>query len=162
MKSELALIGFELEGEDWRAVGAKKTREQIEYVKSFECNLYHKKELDWEQFDDPSESNTLFQAIEKDRAIRIDKKTFMANRPLFAVITIIDGKAARLEFYEGHDALELACDIRSKELADKELEPFMAKDGLAYNPVEFLHSVLGIPQGFSMPILDESHKKDKK
>jgi hypothetical protein len=158
--TELVLIGFERTDNDWEVVNAQKAREQIDYVKSFECALTHKEEpLTWDVFDDPKEGRALFQAIEADRKVRVDKRQFMVDRPPYAAVTIMDGRVVRLEYYEGHDALELTHDIRSKELVGKKLPPFMRRDGAAYDPVAFLEDAFGIPRDVSEQILKEFHKK---
>ena len=83
----------------------------------------------------------------------------MADRPSFCVVTPMDGKAVRLEFYEGHDALSLVYDLRSKELQGKDFPNFMDHDPQAYDPVKFVKDAFGIPENLSKPILDELHKK---
>jgi hypothetical protein len=113
----------------------------------------------WDDVDNPNEPRTLFQSILKDREMRVDKKTLMADRPSFCVITAADGKAIRLEFYEGHDALSLIYDIRSKELQGKRLPNFMDEDPQAYDPARFLRENFGIPEELSKPILDKVHEK---
>ncbi|CCQ92869.1 hypothetical protein CULT_1110006 [[Clostridium] ultunense Esp] len=114
-----------------------------------------------ELFYDPEEPRTLFQSILKDRKIRVDKGQFMADRPSFAVITAKNGKAVRLEYYEGHDSLELVYDIRSQEFYNKELPPFMEKDEYGYDPSAFLEELFGIPKDISKPILEILHKMDE-
>lgn len=93
--------------------------------------------------------------------MRVDKGQLMADRPCFAVITAKNGKAVRLEFYEGHDSLELVYDIRSPEFYNKELQPYMEKDEYAYDPSAFLEELFGIPKDISKPILEILHKMDE-
>lgn len=69
----------------------------------------------------------MFQSIRRDRELRVDKETLMADRPGFALITAMDNKAVRLEYYEGHDALSLVYDVKAKELQGKKLPNFMIK-----------------------------------
>lgn len=158
MKTEILFIG--VDGE--QTVNSHETLKQIEKVKSLECFLEHKGEkLTWNDFDNPEEPRTLFQSIRRDRGLRIDKKTFMADRPSFAVITAMDNKAVRLEYYEGHDALSLVYDVKSKELQGKELSNFLDEDPQAYDPAKFLREAFGISEEFSKPLLDEAHDKDK-
>jgi len=157
MKTEILFIG--VDGE--QTVNSQETLKQIEKVKSLECLLANENEkLSWTDFDNPEEPRTLFQSIKGDREIRIDKKTFMADRPSFAVITVMDNKAVRLEYYEGHDALSLVYDVRAKELQGKDLPNFMDKDPQAYDPCEFLKEAFGIPEEISKPILDKAHEKE--
>lgn len=133
-KPKLFLIGIDERGE--KVVDSATTQGQIERVKRLECALVHRGErLRWEVFDDP---HTLFQAILKDREMRVDQKQFMADRPPFAVVTALGRRAVRLEYYEGHDALSLVYDLRAPELEGKELPPYLARDPYAYDPVEFL------------------------
>jgi len=68
-----------------------------------------------------------------------------------------DGKAVRLEYYEGHDALSLVYDIRAKELEGKELPKWLESDPYAYDPAAFLEAMLGLPKEVSKPILDITH-----
>lgn len=82
----------------------------------------------------------------------------MADRPDFCVITAMDNKAVRLEFYEGHDALELVYDLRAKELHGKDLPKFMENDPQAYDPAAFLKEAFGLPEEFTKPLLEELHK----
>lgn len=134
-----------------QVVDSTKTQKQIDRVKNLDCMLTHEdgQLLSWEYFDDETENRTLFQAILKDRELRVDKGVFMANRPLFAVVTAQQGAAVRLEYYEGHDELKLVYDIRSTELQHNELSPFLEKDYYAYNPSAFLRELFGIPEDIS-------------
>lgn len=118
---EKYFIGVDFE--EGVAVDSKTTQGQIDKVKKLNCKLVDEKGevLTWDVFDDPNESRTLFQAILKDRQMRIDNKTFMADRPNFAVITTEGNDAIRLEYYEGHDYLSKVYDIRSKELVGQQL-----------------------------------------
>ena len=142
-----------------QTVTSIETRKQIEVVKLLQCDLMHGDEqLSWDDFDNPEAERTLFQSIERDRKTRIDEKTFMADRPSFAVVTEHEGRAVRVEYYEGHDALSLVYDIRSKELEGKELPNFMESDPQAYDPVKFLKDIFGMPEGITRPIIDEIHK----
>lgn len=156
MDAQTLFVG--VDGE--KAVNSEETGRQIDQVKALMCALEHEGEkLTWQAFDNPDEPRTLFQSILRDRKLRIDEKTFMADRPSFAVVTAIDGKAVRLEYYEGHDALSLQYDLRSKELEGKDLPNYMDRDPQAYDPVAFLQETFGIPEGVSRPILDEAHKE---
>ena len=140
MKPEIYEIGFVND----TACGSETVQKQIDEVRKLDCtSLVNPEDInehvpDWNAFDNPNESRSLFQSILRDRKKRIDEKTFMADRPNFAVITAVDGKAVRLEYYEGHDALSLVYDIRSRELTGQKLPKFMESDPQAYDPVEYL------------------------
>ncbi len=156
MKAETLFIGMD----GGQAVDSKETLEQITAVEALECVLEHEGEkISWEGFDNPNEPRSLFQSILRDRKRRVDEHTMMADRPSFAVITAMDGKAVRLEYYEGHDALQLEFDLRSKELQGKKLLNFMAEDEQAYDPAKFLEEFFGIPESMSKTIIDEVHKE---
>lgn len=126
-----------------RAVTGDETRKQIDAVKALECALVDSEgnALTWEVFDDPNEERSLFQAIELDRRVRIDDHILMANRPAIAVITEAEGKAVRLEFYAGHDALSIQHDIRSAELQGVDLPVWLEVDPQAYDPAAFLEKL---------------------
>ncbi|MCQ4924892.1 hypothetical protein NE686_17455 [Tissierella carlieri] len=158
--NEIKLIGFV----DDTVCGSEETRNQIEELKKYQLNLIAEdgKRVEWDDIDNPEEPRTILQAIESDRAMRVDKKKFMANRPLFAVATTKDDEIVRLEFYEGHDKLEKVFDIRSKELLEKDLSDYLSEDENAYDPVEFLKSTFGIDETISKPILEKLHKDIEK
>ena len=82
----------------------------------------------------------------------------MADRPAFAVISVMGKRAVRLEYYEGHDALSLRYDVRSPELAGKDLPAFMGGDTDAYDPVAFLQKHFGLYPEITKPLLDELHR----
>lgn len=155
------IIGADEKGE--QVVGSAETQEQIDQVRQLECALAHKsgKPLTWEAFDNLEEPRTLFQSILRDRKRRVDENTLMADRPPFAVVTAHQCRAVRLEFYEGHDALELVFDIRCKELQEKDMPRYLEKDPQAYDPVAFLEESFGIPKELSKPILEHIHKAEK-
>jgi len=145
-----------------KVVASKETITQIEKVRALECTLETEtgEKITWDDLDDPNESRTLFQCILGDRKRRVDQKTFMADRPSFCVVTAMDGKAMRLEFYEGHDALSLVYDIRAKELKGKSLQNFMDHDPQAYDPAKFLKETFGMSEEITRPMLEELHKKE--
>lgn len=158
MKTKILFIG--VDGET--TVNSAETKKQIQEVESLDCVLEDEQEgriATWKDFDNPDEPRTLFQSILRDRKRRVDEHTIMADRPSFAVITVLDNKAVRLEYYEGHDSLSLVYDLRSKELQGKKLPNFMDADPQAYDPAKFLKNTFGIPEEFSKSILDEAHKK---
>ena len=141
---KILVIGGDEKGE-W-VVGSEETKKQVETVKKLECRLQKDgKLLTWDVFDDPNDPRTLFQFIIRDRELRVDKKMLMADRPPVAVVTVLDGKAVRLEYYEGHDALALVYDLRAPELAGKKLPAWLESDPYAYDPTAFLEATLWIP-----------------
>ena len=155
MKIDSLFIGFDGK----KVVDSQKTQKQIDRVKMLECILQSDSEkLTWDAFDNPEEPRTLFQAILNDRKRRVDNKTLMADRPNFCVVTAVAGRAVRLEYYEGHDALSKVYDVRSEELEDKSLPDYLTSDPNAYDPAAFLEKLLGIPKEISKPILDAIHK----
>ena len=160
-KETLQTLYVGINGE--KVVNSVETKKQINRVKKLKSMLTNEngQPLDWYTFDNPEEPRTLFQAILKDRKMRVDKGQLMADRPSFAVITAKNGKAVRLEYYEGHDSLELVYDIRSPEFYNKELQPYMEKDEYAYDPSAFLEELFGIPKDISKPILEILHKMDE-
>ncbi len=142
-----------------QVVDSIETAKQIEAVKKLSCSLQDDGNiLTWNDFDNPEETRTLFQSILGDRKMRVDEKTFMADRPAFCVITEHEGSAVRLEYYEGHDALSLVYDIRAKELEGKDLPKWMESDPQAYDPVKFLKEAFGMPEALTKPIIEEIHK----
>lgn len=157
MKTVTLLIGTD----GVHAADSATTLKQIQAVEALECALEHENEkISWEGFDNPDEPRSLFQSILRDRKRRIDEHTMMADRPSFAVVTATGGKVIRLEYYEGHDALRLEFDLRSKELQGKTLPNFIDEDPQAYNPAKFLEEFFGIPESVSKPILDETHREE--
>ncbi len=145
-----------------QTVDSKTTLEQIQAIELLECALEHEGErLTWKVLNDPGEPRTIFQSILRDRKQRVDEHTLMADRPSYAVVTAAGNKAVRLEYYEGHDALRLVYDLRSKELQGKKLPFFLTSDPQAYDPVKFLAEAFGIPEDVSKPVLDELHREAK-
>jgi len=159
MKTEILFIG--VDGE--KVVNSIETLAQIEKAKTFDLalELNEEEKIEWVHLDNPEEPRTLFQSILKDRELRVDKKTLMADRPSFCVLTLYNNKIVRLEYYEGHDALCLVYDVKARELQGKNIPNFMDEDPHAYDPSKFLEEAFGIPKEFSKPILDELHKKEE-
>lgn len=107
----------------------KATSQQIRFVRTLECCLeFDGEPLTWDFFDNPAEKRALFQSILRDRKMRMDIKYPMEYRPPFCVITAMDNRAVRLEYYEGRIILKLKFDIRAKELEGADLPPFMGED----------------------------------
>lgn len=140
----IQLIGVDDRGE--MVVGRAETEAQIARVRELECALADGEALTWDDFDNPAEPRTLFQAIARDRGRRIDQGTYMADRPPFAVVTVHGDRAVRLEYYEGHDALALVYDVRAPELQGKPLPRYLERDPHAYDPAAFLEEILGAPR----------------
>lgn len=141
-------------------VDSANTRKQIAEVEALECVMENEgRALTWKDLNDPAQPRTIFQSILRDRKRRVDEHTLMADRPAFAVVTAAGNKAVRLEFYEGHDALQLVFDLRSRELQGKKLPDFMDEDPHAYDPAKFLKDLMGIPEEVSKPILEAVHKE---
>ncbi|MCL0035884.1 hypothetical protein M1N44_02415 [Dehalococcoidia bacterium] len=150
------MTGFFFIGHDGeKVVNSAKTLEQIAEVKKLECAMEHEGEqIRWDMLDSPAEPigfpklgrRTLFQAIVSDRRLRVDQRTMMADRPPIAVVTAVAGKAVRMEFYAGHDALHLIYDLRTRELQGKPMPRWLTSDPQAYNPYRFLQSI-----GFPVP-----------
>lgn len=120
---------------NYTAADSKTTIKQIQEVKKYELCLHDKNgnPITWEQLDDPKNECTLFQTIINDRKLRIDQGIIMADRPNFCVATIDGNKIIRLEYYQGHDLLNLVYDIRAKEYYGKPMEKFYDKDHEKYH-----------------------------
>lgn len=144
-----------------QATDSKATLKQIAEVQALECALVDpetRESLTWQALNDETEIRTLFQSILADRTARIDNHVLMADRPAFCVVTAIDGRAVRLEYYEGHNEFSLVYDVRAAELAGKNIPPWMDHDPQAYDPAAFLEQALGIPWELSEPILKILHE----
>jgi hypothetical protein len=141
-----------------KVVDSKTTLEQIAEVENLECSLKHEGEqLSWKLFNNPDEPRTIFQFILGDRKWRVDENTLMADRPPVAVVTAMDNKAVRLEFYEGHDALTCSFDVRAEELQGKDMPLWMTSDPQAYDPIKFLKEAFGLPEDFTRPVMKSLH-----
>jgi hypothetical protein len=121
--------------EEYKTVGSKETIAQIEKIKNYKLDLIdnHGQAVKWNDLYDINNKNTILRAIILDRKIRVDKCQVMADRPNFCAVTIKDEVIKRIEYYEGHDGLELLYDIRAKELVDKNISKYMEKDTMSYN-----------------------------
>ena len=145
-----------------KVVSGAETEAQITAVCALECALQSPdgEPITWADVNDPKEPMSLFQYVLADRRRRVDKHTFMADRPAFAVLTAVGNRAVRLEYYEGHDALECTYDLRSPELQGKPLPRFMDVDPQAYDPAAFLADVFGIPPEVARPLVEGMHDPD--
>ena len=116
MKIKFETIGFE----NLEALRSEQTREQINKMRELEIVVVEPSNrgevVKWDDIDNPTEDRTLLRAIEQDRDVRVNQNTCMADRPNLCILTIIDEKIERIEFYEGHDALECTCDLKSLRL----------------------------------------------
>lgn len=130
-------------------------------MKKLECALESPEgePIPWEAFDNPDEPRTIFQFIVRDRKMRVDQKTLMADRPPIAIIHAVDNRVVRLEFYEGHDELTCSFDLRSKELQGKDLPLWMGADPCAYDPAKFLKEAFSYPEELTRPWLKALHEK---
>lgn len=143
------------------ACDSATTRRQIDALRNYVLDIRGPggEEIHWLDIDSPDEPRTFLRAIEGDRRIRIDEKTLMADRPPFAVITEEQGRITRIEYYEGHDALELMYDLRSPDLQGKLLQRFLDHHPQAYDPREYLAG-LGFPEEVLdevMPLIHDAH-----
>lgn len=163
-KKELKLVGI-IEGTTCSSIDTQKQIDDILKCKiDLVCNG---KKIAWEDFYDKTntEKRALFNAILEDRKMRVDKKTAMANRPLFAVCTLIDNICKRVEYYEGHDKLEKTYDFRSAELENEKLEDYLTEDEYAYDPINFLKQNGLIDkdnEDFTKNILEILHSSNEK
>lgn len=124
------------------ACGSDETQRQIDRLKTYALDLQHEGEpISWGELDNIEEPRTIMQAVLTDRRRRIDSQTIMADRPPFALATVAAGRIVRLEYYEGHDALACIFDLRSAELADKDLPKYLGSDPQAYDPMLYLAAV---------------------
>lgn len=165
-KIEIKIIGFkgDIKNIDLEVCNFKETRKQIEELKKYESLLVDPDDariITWNELDDKNQPRSLLQAISLDRKVRVDRKNFMADRPTFAVFTIVENKVVRMEFYEGHDELKLIYDVRSEKLFGKDLPVYLESDPQAYDPSKFLEDNFGISKQFSKPLLEELHKEKK-
>jgi len=118
-----------------------ETQEQINNLIQYEIDIYENEEkVLWSDVYDKTneKERVLFNSILADRKIRVDQKIPLADRPKFAICTIINDVCERIEFYEGHDRLEKTFDLRSKRLAKMNLEDFLTEDEYGYEPIKFL------------------------
>jgi len=154
----MALFYIGHDGE--KVVDSTETQRQIDAVKVLPCALVtpeNKEPMTWVDVDDPDEPRTLFQFILGDRRKRVDRHTLMADRPPFAVVTEHEGRAVRLEMYEGHDFLVATYDLRAPELVGKTLPMYMASDPQAYDPAEFMAEHFGVPKEWTREMQRATH-----
>ena len=159
MNATLLFIGHNGE----KVVDSVTTQTQIDALVSLPSAIAEEGELiPWSALNDPTEARTLLQFVLTDRRQRVDQGHLMANRPPIAVATVVDGTVVRLEFYEGHDALQKTFDLRSPDLQGKTLPDWMERDPQAYDPVAFLQEAFGLPPAFTRPLLNVAHQDPEK
>jgi hypothetical protein len=108
---------------------SSETMEQIDSVRALTCDLANDgTPLTWDFFDDPDDTTTLFRRILRDRFNRVDRGKQVEGRPGFCVVTAMDGRAVRLEYYGGRKLLSLLDDYRAGELQEADLPNFMEED----------------------------------
>ena len=119
-KKTLHFIGCDGE----QLVDSVATQQQVDKLKTLECVLETDdgEPLEWADFDNRDEPQTVFQFIQNDRRQRIDRQAAMTNPPPIGVATIVDGACIRFEFYEGYRTLKKTHDLRSTELHGVELK----------------------------------------
>lgn len=140
------------------AVNSATTIKQIKEIKKYDLDIFDidGNKITWSDLDN-EDDRSLFKNIYLDRQERIDNHTAMADRPPFVVCTVEENKIIRLEFYEGHDCLELVYDLRRKEDFGKDLKPYMTEDENAYNPIDFLGN-LGIDKNIAEKVISMVHE----
>lgn len=101
-------VGFVTTEDGHRACSGQETGLQIKALKGFEISI---PDLSWKDIYNPEEERTILRFIEEDRTVRY--KHLMADRPPTAVVWIKGTQIHRIEFYQGHDVLKKAHDVRS-------------------------------------------------
>ncbi len=90
--------------------------------------------LKWQDLFKCGDVFTPFGQILVDRIRRFGEGQYMANRPPFCAVGVVDGeKIVRIEMYDGHDALDLVLDLRSPALVGKDLPRSFSHDPFAYD-----------------------------
>jgi hypothetical protein len=111
------------DGEHYRAVGADTTRRQLADLREYDLAVRTSEgePVPWSAIDDADEPASICQHVIRDRERRVDDDTPMADRPPVAIFTIDEdaGEIVRVEYYYGHDRLDLAHDLR----ADPDTDP---------------------------------------
>lgn len=127
------VVGFEDLGEDgYHVLDSARTRTQVEAVVRLPSALADADgPVAWEA------CREMLEHVVRDRTMRVDQNTLMADRPPGVVITVRAGRAIRLEYYAGHDSLALVHDIRAPELQGQKLQRFLARDD-EYSPEAYL------------------------
>ena len=109
------------------------TRNQITQLSQYPLLLVEQgKQIEWQELFDPNNHRTIFQTILEDRKRRVDKGEIMCDRPPFAVVTVTENGIERVEYYEGHDRLEMLYDLRSLGFKTRKLTNYIDKDPNPY------------------------------
>ena len=90
------------------------------------------KQVDWQELFDPNNHRSIFQAILDDRERRVNQREIMCDRPPFAVVTVTENGIERVEYYEGHDRIEMLYDLRSHNFRTRKMHNYIDKDPQPY------------------------------
>ena len=120
-KTERIFIGFKVEmDESLTACSSNTTQYQVNQIMKFPLKIeIDGSKMRWSDLYDTSNDRAILNYIINDRKIRVDKHIPMADRPPLAIITFLDHKVVRVEYYEGHDLLKLQYDLYSNGLDKK-------------------------------------------
>lgn len=128
--TEQLWIGMEEADDDtgYRVVSSADTREQVQDLMERESALRTEEGEDvlWVAVYDEAEDRAadehvpLLNHIIRDREMRVDEETLMADRPPVAVVTFEDDVAIRFEYYSGHDSLHQEFDIRDEYESERD------------------------------------------
>lgn len=132
-------------------VNSKDTIQQIIDIKKYNLDIHDGdgNKLSWEVIDNCKYKESLFRNIVRDRKLRVNMKSIMADRPPYCVAYTEENSVVRIEYFEGHDELKQIYDIRRFDLYNVDLEPDLQIDPLKYqNGLSSLES----------SIFDDAHK----
>ena len=116
-----------------RLENSEGTRNQISQLSQNPLLLVEQgKQVDWQELFDPNNHRSIFQAIIDDRERRVDQREIMCDRPPFAVVTVTENGIERVEYYEGHDRLEMLYDLRSHNFRTRKISNYIDKDPQPY------------------------------
>jgi hypothetical protein len=116
-----------------RLENSQGTRNQITQLRQYPLLLVEQgKQIDWQELFDPNNHRTIFQTILDDRECRVDQREIMCDRPPFAVVTVTENGIERVEYYEGHDRLEMLYDLRSHNFRTRKFPNYIDKDPQPY------------------------------
>ena len=116
-----------------RLENSQGTRNQITQLSQNALLLVEQgKQVDWQELFDPNNYRSIFQAILDDRERRVDQREIMCDRPPFAVVTVTENGIERVEYYEGHDRLEMLYDLSSPNFRTRKMRNYIDKDPHPY------------------------------
>lgn len=94
-------------------VSSSAVKEHVKTLQEkYALDIHYKgRKVAWEQINDPGNIRTIFQHIIEDRRLRNDHDIALADRPPFVILWEHKKRIVRLEYYEGHDTLQLVYDI---------------------------------------------------